>query len=96
MTIHLPVRLHHRETNVKCQTFYLVWELVTCVQLDDRHPHYDQNRVSADQSHMTISQAQEQIYRGYVNFFEVFTDQLNKLLIDCKLKFMFFSHMVLP
>ena len=45
---------------------------------------------------MTISQAQEQIYRGYVNFFEVFTDQLNKLLIDRKLKFMFFSHMVLP
>ena len=30
-TVRPSVRLHHRETNVKCQTFKLAWEPVTCV-----------------------------------------------------------------
>ena len=28
--------------NVKCQTFLLVWEPVTYVELDNRHPYYGQ------------------------------------------------------
>ena len=31
VTVRLPICLHHRAANVKCQTYKLVWEPVICV-----------------------------------------------------------------
>ena len=31
VTVRLPICLHHREANVKCHTYNLVWEPVICV-----------------------------------------------------------------
>ena len=47
-------------------------------------------RVSADQSHMVVSLID---IRCYLDFS---ADELLALLIDRRLKFMFFSHVVLP
>ena len=54
-----PVRLHHRETDVKSYTLYLVWLRATwdCTFML-WSINSCQNRLSADQYHMTVSQAQ--------------------------------------
>ena len=66
---------------MRCQTFLLVWEPVTCVLLDVINIvlwsiDSCQNRVSAEQSQMTVSRSQLSIPRGHVFFLKFSADQL--------------------
>ena len=67
---------HHRETNVKSHTFQLVWEPANwyCASIP-WSIHSCQNRVSADQYHMTVSRAQVSTNRVCV-FLKLSADKL--------------------
>ena len=66
-----PVRPHHRVTNVKSHTFYLLWEVATWNSTSMLWPIGScQNRVCADQHHMTVARAQVSTHR-VCEFFEV-------------------------
>ena len=55
---------HHRHTNVYSHTFYLLWEPRRKLTIDSC-----QNRVSANQYHLTVSRAQVSTHQGRL-FFE--------------------------
>ena len=64
-----PVRLHHRETDVKSYTLYLVWLRATwdCTFML-WSINSCQNRLSAHQYHMTVSQAQVSTHQDCMFF----------------------------
>ena len=73
---HVTVRPSVRFTgkpNVKCQTFQLLWETVTCVQLDNRLPYYCQLTAFKTEYPLTTftwpyGGAQVPTHRGHVPF----------------------------